>query len=210
MAHFRRPLAAAAALNGAIFVVEALAGYQANSLSLLMDAVHNLSDQAALVLLYLALVMSSGVSRTLLRSANLFNSVGLVAVSALLLWQAAEHILAPTPVAGAVPVLVGLAAAAGNWGVARLLREPAQVSAAVRLAYLHNLGDMWVSLAPVAAGVLVAITGYFVFDALVAGGIALWIIVTTVREVLLSREELIWPEKFECAHESADAAQPRM
>ena len=205
MAHFRRPLAAAAALNGAIFVVEALAGYQANSLSLLMDAVHNLSDQAALVLLYLALVMSSGVSRTLLRSANLFNSVGLVAVSALLLWQAAEHVLAPTPVAGAVPVLVGLAAAAGNWGVARLLREPAQLSAAVRLAYLHNLGDMWVSLAPVAAGILVAATGYFVFDALVAGAIALWIIGTTLREVLSSRDELISPQRLDCGHPDSRA-----
>jgi cobalt-zinc-cadmium efflux system protein len=200
MAHFRRPLAAAAALNGAIFVVEALAGYEAHSLSLLMDAVHNLSDQAALVLLYLALVLPAGVSRTLLRSANLFNSVGLVAVSALLLWQAAEHVVAPTPVAGAVPAIVGLAAAAGNWGVARLLREPAQASAAVRLAYLHNLGDMWVSLAPVAAGILVALTGYFIFDALVAAGIALWIIGTTLREVVSSRDELISPEKLDCGH----------
>src|ERR671937_1595043 len=102
MAHFRRPLGAAAALNAAIFVVEAIAGYQANSLSLLMDAVHNLSDQVALVLLYLALVLSAGVSRALLRSANLFNSVGLMAISGLLLWQAAGHVLAPAPVANAV------------------------------------------------------------------------------------------------------------
>ncbi|SRR5258706_4142205 len=200
MAHFRRPLAAAATLNGAIFLVEAIAGYRANSLSLLMDAVHNLSDQAALVLLYLALVLPSGVSRTLLRSANLFNSVGLVAVSGLLLWQAAQHVLAPTPLAGAVPAFVGLAAAAGNWGVARLLREPAQVSVAVRLAYLHNLGDMWVSLAPVAAGILVAGTGYFAFDALAAGAIALWIIGTTLREVVVSRDELIWPQRLDCGH----------
>jgi len=184
MAHFRRPLAAAAALNGAIFVIEGVAGYQAHSLSLLMDSVHNLSDQAALVLLYLALVLPLGVSRALLRSANLFNSAGLVAVSALLLWQAAEHIFAPAPVASAVPVAVGLAAAVGNWGVARLLREPARNNAAVRLAYLHNLGDMWVSLAPVLAGILVAITGHSVFDPLVAGAVAVWMIATTSREVV--------------------------
>lgn len=203
MAHFRKPMAAAAVLNGAIFIVEALAGYQANSLSLMMDAVHNLSDQAALVLLYLALVLPSGVSRPLLRSANVFNSVGLVAVSALLLWQAVQHIPSPGPVASAVPIVVGLAAAAGNWGVARLLREPARDNAAVRLAYLHNLGDMWVSLAPVLAGVLVATTGYAVFDPLVAAAIAVWIIVTTLREVVSSRDELIWPEKFECGHASS-------
>ncbi len=205
MAHFRRPLAAAAVLNGAIFGVEALAGYQANSLSLLMDSVHNLSDQAALVFLYLALVLPLGVSRTLLRSANLFNSAGLVAVSLLLLWQAAEHIFAPAPVASAVPIVVGLAAAAGNWGVARLLRDPARNNAAVRLAYLHNLGDMWVSLAPVLAGILVATTGHAVFDPLVAGAVAVWMIVTTSREVANSREELIWPERLECGHPHSSA-----
>jgi len=205
MAHFRRPLAAAAALNGAIFVIEGVAGYQANSLSLLMDSVHNLSDQAALVLLYLALVLPLGVSRALLRSANLFNSAGLVAVSALLLWQAAEHIFAPAPLASAVPVAVGLAAAVGNWGVARLLREPARNNAAVRLAYLHNLGDMWVSLAPVLAGILVAITGHSVFDPLVAGAVAVWMIATTSREVVSSRDELIWPQKLECGHAHSSA-----
>jgi cation diffusion facilitator family transporter len=205
MAHFRRPLAAAAALNGAIFVVEGLAGYQANSLSLLMDSVHNLSDQAALVMLYLALVLPLGLSRGLQRSANLFNSVGLIAVSALLLWQAVEHILAPAPVASAVPIVVGLAAAVGNWGVARLLREPARNNAAMRLAYLHNLGDMWVSLAPVLAGVLLATTSYAVFDPLVAAAVAVWIIATTLREVVSSRDQLVWPEKFECSHAPSSA-----
>jgi cobalt-zinc-cadmium efflux system protein len=205
VAHFRVPLAAAAALNGTICVVEAVAGYRASSLSLLMDAAHNLSDQAALVLLYLALVLAAGVSRTLLRSANLFNSVGLLAVSALLFWQAAEHVMAPRPVASAVPVVVGLAAAAGNWGVARLLREPAQVNAAVRLAYLHNLGDRWVSVAPVAAGILVWATGRSMFDALVAGALGLWIMGSTLREVVVSRDELIWPQRLECGHPDSGA-----
>jgi Co/Zn/Cd efflux system component len=39
MAHHRKAVAAAAALNTAIFVVEGVAGYQAQSLSLLMDGV---------------------------------------------------------------------------------------------------------------------------------------------------------------------------
>src|SRR6266508_3870542 len=98
MAHYRKPLAAAAALNTAIFVVEALAGFQADSLSLVMDSVHNLSDEMALVFLYLAFVLPDGISRHLLRSANVFNSVGLVLVCGLLLWQAGERILLPVPV----------------------------------------------------------------------------------------------------------------
>ena len=164
MAHYRRPLAAAAALNTAIFVVEAVAGFKADSLSLIMDSVHNLSDEMALVFLYLAFVLPHGVSRHLLRTANVFNSVGLMLVSALLLWQAAERILHPAPVVGSVAVVVGLLAAAANWGVARLLLAPSRNNAAIRLAYIHNIGDVYVSLAPVAAGLLVSSDRLFDFQ----------------------------------------------
>ena len=200
MAHHRKALGAAAALNTAIFVVEAIAGFQADSLSLIMDSIHNFSDELALVFLYLAFVLSRGVSRNLLRSANVFNSVGLVLVSGLLLWQAIERLFHPVPVAGMVPIVIGLAAAAANWGVARLLLAPGRNNAAIRLAYIHNMGDVYVSLAPVAAGVLVTLIGHSIFDPLIAGGIAVWIIVSTAREVFASSEELIWPEKIVCGH----------
>jgi cation diffusion facilitator family transporter len=200
MAHYRKPLAAAAILNSGIFLVEAIAGFQADSLSLIMDSVHNLSDEMALLFLYLAFVLPHGVSRHLLRSANLFNSAGLMVVSGLLLWQAIERILHPGSVTGWVAITVGLAAAAANWGVARLLLEPSRNNAAIRLAYIHNIGDVYVSLAPVAAGLLVSLTGYSIFDPVIAGGIALWIIVATAREVFASSEELVWPEKIVCGH----------
>jgi cation diffusion facilitator family transporter len=200
MAHHRRAVAAAAALNTGIFVAEAIAGYQASSLSLLMDSVHNLSDQLALVALWLSFILFKGPSRTLLRSANVFNSVGLIAVSGLLLWQAVERFMHPVPVHGIVPIIVGLAAAAANWGVAHLLLKPSEHNAAIRLAYIHNLGDVWVSLAPVSAGLLLILTGYSIFDPLIAGGVAVWIIVSTTREVVGSHDELIWPEKLVCCH----------
>jgi Co/Zn/Cd efflux system component len=60
MAHHRKAVAAAAALNSGIFVVEAVAGYQAGSLALLMDSIHNLSDEMALVFLYLAFIRRLG------------------------------------------------------------------------------------------------------------------------------------------------------
>jgi len=47
-------MAGAVAINTAIVVVEDGAGFQANSLSLVMDSVHNLSDELALIFLYLA------------------------------------------------------------------------------------------------------------------------------------------------------------
>jgi Co/Zn/Cd efflux system component len=105
MAHHQKAVAAAAALNSGIFAVEAVAGYQVGSLALLMDSVHNLSDEMALVFLYLAFILPLGVSRNLLRSANVFNSVGLIAVSALLLWQAIDRVLHPMPINGAVPII---------------------------------------------------------------------------------------------------------
>ena len=200
MAHYRKPLAAAVALNTIIFIVEAVAGLQAQSLSLVMDSIHNFSDELALVFLLLAFVLSQGISRNLVRSANLFNSVGLVAVSALLVWQAVNRLLHPEVVLGLVPIVVGLGAAVGNWFVARLLRHAAQDNAAIRLAYIHNLGDVYASLAPVAAGILVTISGQSIFDPLVALLLALWFIISTVREVVSSHEELIWPEKVLCGH----------
>lgn len=206
MAHHLKSVGAAVALNSAIFIGEGIAGIQAHSLSLLMDSIHNLSDELALVAIYLAFMLSQGVSRNLLRTANLFNSAGLVAVSVLLLWQAIERVLHPAPVAGSVAIIVGLAAAAANWGVARLLKAPAENNAAIRLAYIHNIGDAYVSLAPVLAGVLIVISGQSFFDPLIAGGIAVWIIWSTIQEVVGSHEELIWPEKIVCGH--ADHEEP--
>jgi cobalt-zinc-cadmium efflux system protein len=171
-----------------------------------MDSVHNFSDEMALVFLYLAFILPHGISRHLLRSANVFNSVGLVLVSGLLLWQAVERMLHPAAVVGSVAIIVGLLAAAANWGVARLLLAPSRYNAAIRLAYIHNIGDVYVSLAPVAAGLLVSVTGYSIFDPLIAAGIAMWIIISTMREVFASSEELIWPEKIVCGHSDHDDA----
>lgn len=201
MAHHQRAVGLAVVLNTAISIGEAVAGFWSGSLSLLMDSAHNLSDELALVALWLAFIVSHGPSRALQRSANAFNSGGLIVISCMLLWQAVERLLHPVPVLGVVPIMIGLAAAAANYGVAYLLREPSKGNASIRLAYIHNLGDVWVSLAPVVAGLFLVVTGYSVFDALIAGAVAVWLIVTTTREVLASQGDLIWPERLACCHD---------
>ncbi len=206
MAHHQRAVAAAVMLNTAIPIVEAVAGKLGGSLSLLMDAAHNLSDELALVALWLAFMVAKGPSRALLRVANALNSGGLILLSAVLLWQAYERVIHPVAVHGAIPIAIGLAAAAANWGIARLLFAPARNNAAIRLAYIHNLGDVWVSLAPVAAGLFIAATGYAVFDPIVAAAVALWLIATTGYEVLRSGDELVWPDRIVCCHTEAEAA----
>jgi len=80
VAHRRKPLTVALGLNTVVFVVEVAGGIQASSLSLVIDGVHNLSDEVALGFLVLASAMGTGLSSRLLRTANLFNSVGLLAI----------------------------------------------------------------------------------------------------------------------------------
>ena len=198
MAHRRRPLAAALGLNTVVLAVEIAGGVAGNSFSLIMDGVHNISDELGIGFLILAYTLRSGISGNLLRSANLFNSVGLLAVSGFLIVRVVERLFQPAPVLGLVPIIAGMIGAAGNWGVARVLRGPSREDAAIRLAYVHNLADTFVSLVPVAAGVLIIISGSFLFDPLFALLIAAVIVVTTIRTLMGLHRELFWPERVVC------------
>lgn len=200
MAHIRKPLAWAITLNSGVVLLEVAGGVRGNSLSLLMDSVHNLSDELALVCLFCAYQFTLRMNRELQRVANILNSVGLAVVGTLVLWQAAERLLHPQPVVGWLPIVVGLLGAVGNWAVARTLRPWVGGSAAIRLAYVHNLGDTYVSLAPVAAGFLVTILGIPVFDALVAMLVGVWVVTTTAAELRRSADVLLWPEEAVCPH----------
>jgi cation diffusion facilitator family transporter len=198
MSHRRRPLAAALMLNSVALAVEIGAGIPARSLSLVMDGVHNLSDEVALAFLLLAYTLRVGLSGRFLRTANLFNSLGLLTVSGFVVWQVLERLQRPQTVIGIVPLVVGLGAAAANWGVSRVLREPATEDAAIRLAYVHNLGDAFVSLAPVVAGALTIASGNPLVDPLVGLIVAAAVIVPTLRALIGSHQELIWPENVTC------------
>jgi cation diffusion facilitator family transporter len=204
MAHRRPPLMRALQLNTAVLVVEIAAGIVANSFSLIMDGIHNLSDEVALLLLVFAYTFRAGLSGRLLRFANLFNSVGLLAVCAFLVWRVVERLSYPVEVLGVVPIVAGLIGAVGNWGVARVLREPSKEDVAIRLAYVHNLGDTLVSLIPVAAGILILTSGSFLFDSLFALLIAAVVITTTLHAVIGSHKELLWPENVSCGHPAGE------
>lgn len=200
MSHVKKPLALAVGLNTAIFVGEFIGGIKGNSSSLIMDAVHNSSDELALVCLYLAYLLPVRMSRNFQRVANVFNSAGLITISGLVVWQSVDRIINPAPTIGYVPLIAGLLAAVANWGVAKALYPVKEQNAAIRLAYLHNLGDIYVSLTPVAAGLLVIVTGRTFFDPVIAVIIGLWLIWTTGREIRSSYDELIWPENAVCKH----------
>jgi cation diffusion facilitator family transporter len=203
MAHRRAPLVRALALNTAVLVPELLGGVRANSLSLVMDGVHNVSDEIALAMLVVAYTVRAGLSGKALRVANLFDSAGLLAISGFLVWEAVQRLGRPPAIIGGVPVVIGLVAAAGNWGVARALRDASREDPAIRLAYVHNLGDTLVSLAPVAAGALTLLTGRFVFDPILALVVAVAIIIPSAQTLVAFRAALVWPENVRCAHEAS-------
>src|SRR5690348_15155724 len=140
MAHRRKPLRLALALNSAVLAVELGTGIGVNSLSLVIDGAHNAADELGLALLFLAYTLPAGLSGTLLRSANFFNSIGLLVISVYLAWQSVLRLVAPQPVIGLGPFVAGLVGVAGNWGVARALRRAAAGDPAIRLAWAHNLG----------------------------------------------------------------------
>ena len=204
MSHRRPPLMRALQLNTVVLVVEIAAGVGSNSFSLIMDGIHNLSDEVALVLLVLAYSLRTGLSGKLLRYANLFNSVGLLVISVFLILRVVERLSHPVEVFGLVPIVAGLIGALANWGVARVLREPSKEDIAIRLAYVHNLSDTLVSLIPVGAGVLIFVSGSFLFDSLFALLIAAVVVITTLRAVVGSHEELLWPENVSCGHSGGE------
>src|SRR2546426_992564 len=204
MSHRRPPLMRALQLNTVVLIVEIAAGIGSNSFSLIMDGIHNLSDEVALVLLVLAYSLRTGLSGKLLRYANLFNSVGLLVISVFLILRVVERLSHPVEVFGLVPIVAGLIGALANWGVARVLREPSKEDIAIRLAYVHNLSDTLVSLIPVGAGVLIFVSGSFLFDSLFALLIAAVVVITTLRAVVGSHEELLWPENVSCGHSGGE------
>jgi Co/Zn/Cd efflux system component len=70
---------------------------------------------------------------------------------------------------------------------------------------VHNLGDTLVSLIPVAAGLLILVSGNSVFDSMFALLIAAVVVITTAQAVIGSHQELLWPENVSCAHSEAEA-----
>ncbi len=201
MSHVKKPLAIAAGLNTVIFIGELIGGIKGNSNSLTMDGIHNFSDELALACLYFAYQTQLNMSRNIQRVANVLNSIGLITIAGILIWQSVERIFNPVSEIGYIPIITGIFASLANWGVAKVLYKVKDQNASIRLAYIHNLGDIYVSLVPVLAGLLVLSTHKSFFDPVIAIVIGIWLILTTGKEIARSYSDLIWPENAICNHE---------
>lgn len=164
----------AIALNLGFVVVEAAAGFIANSTALLSDAAHNLSDVLGLALAggaaWLATRNSSekrtyGFSKATVLAA-LANGLVLFAVSGGILWEALSRFAAPETTQGWPVIAVAGAGVVVNGLTALLFVAGRERDVNVRGAFLHMLADAGVSAGVVIAGVAILLTGQSWIDPL--------------------------------------------
>ncbi|WKA31462.1 cation diffusion facilitator family transporter [Bradyrhizobium roseum] len=169
-----------AALNTAFVVAELTFGYAANSLALISDAVHNLSDVFALLLAWGAAWLAQqkptqqhtyGYRRASILAA-LFNAgLLLVAVGGIAV-EAVNRFYSPAPVAGGTVVAVAALGVAINGGTALLFMRGRHGDLNIRGAYLHMAADAGVSLGVVMAALIIMATGWLWLDPAISLAIA--------------------------------------
>lgn len=167
-----RSLRIALLLTATLLVVEVIGGWLSNSLALLADAGHMLTDVGALGL-SLFIAWFSGQPSTPQKSygylrweilAAFLNGSALLLISAWILFEAVLRVRQPQPIAGSLMLGVAVAGLVVNVASARILHPASRESINVRGAYLHVLGDLLASIGTVVAAILIRFTGWLVAD----------------------------------------------
>jgi cobalt-zinc-cadmium efflux system protein len=189
-ANFNRAFAIGIGLNTVFVAIEAFYGWKINSLALLADAGHNLSDVAGLVLAWggaLAGKLRPNVRHTygwkrgsiLAAFANAL--LLLVAIGALV-WEAVGRLVSPDPLAGTEGGTIMAVAAVGivvNTVTALLFMRGGKKDLNIRGAFLHMAADALVSGGVVVAGALTLWMGWVWLDPVVSLLIAAVILLGT-------------------------------
>lgn len=179
-----RPLVIAIILNACIFLVEFAGGLLTNSLALISDSLHNLSDFFALILSYIASRVvqwksnsekSYGYVRVEIFVAFI-NSMVLVLVGLYIIYEAIQRFTHPEPVAGGWMLIIAVVGFVVNTTATLLLKSHAHHDLNMKSAYLHLLTDAFESLAVVVVAWLIAWKDWRMLDPLVSISIGLFII----------------------------------
>lgn len=174
-------------LNLGFVAAEFVAGFMTNSMGLLSDAGHNLSDVASLVLAMLAFRLAKVQSNkkytygykksTVLVS--LLNAVILLVAVGIIIAESIEKILHPEPVAGNVIIWVAGIGVVINAFTAWLFMKDKEKDLNVKGAYLHMAADALVSIGVVISGIVIVHTGWYMIDPIIGLVIAAVIIYST-------------------------------
>lgn len=176
-------------------VVEAAAGLFSNSLVLLTDAAHNLTDVLALAISWYAMRLTAqpansrqtyGYHRAGILAA-LINSTTLVLISLGIFYEAWRRLMAPPEVRSDILVSVGLIALVVNLGTALLVRKGSEHDLNLRAAFIHLMGDVLSTVGAVIAGILIFFTNWNWLDPAVSfliGLLILWSAWGILRETV--------------------------
>src|SRR5512136_1301026 len=180
-----RRLALSLGLTAAFVLVEVAAGLFANSLALLTDAAHNLTDVLALALTWWALRVTTKPAHSGKTYGNhragilvaLVNSTTLVLIALGIFYDAYRRLLAPPEVKADILIGVGVAAVVVNLVTALLVRRGSEHDLNLRSAFLHLMGDVLSTIGAVVAGIIIRFTGLNWLDPFVSifiGLLILW------------------------------------
>jgi cobalt-zinc-cadmium efflux system protein len=185
LANFGKAFAIGVGLNAAFVVLEVVFGIASNSVALLADAGHNLSDALGLGVAYAAVILAKrqptarftyGLGGSSILAA-LFNAVFLLVVVGGLSWEAIQRFWKPEPVAGKTVMLVAACGIVVNGFCAWLFASGSKNDLNVRGAFTHMAADALVSLGVVAAGLAILLTGWHWLDpamSLVINAVIVW------------------------------------
>ena len=195
----KRRLKLVLALTSVFMIVEFAGGILANSLALIADAAHMLTDVGALGLSLFVLWFSRRPANTaksygylrLEILAALLNGSVLIVLSLAIFWQAWLRIRAPEVIEGPLMLGVAIAGLIVNIVAAFTLHGSAEHNLNVRGAYLHVLGDLLGSVGAIIAALVIMFTGWVPADALISGFVGLLILVGSWKLVRESVDILL-------------------
>ena len=185
--NYNRSFAIGIVLNIAFVVIEAGYGVLAESLALISDAAHNLSDVASLLLALGASVLARKAAtekRTYgWRKATIMASIGsavllLVALGGIT-WEAIDRFSNPAPVQGATVIVVAAIGVVINTMTALLFIKGQKDDLNIKGAFLHMAADAGVSMGVVIAGILILFKGWLWIDPVISLAIVAIILVVT-------------------------------
>jgi cobalt-zinc-cadmium efflux system protein len=180
-------------------IAEAVGGWFTNSLALIADAGHMLTDVAALTLTLFAIWFAArpatsrktyGYYRLEILAAFV-NGIALVLLSIWIIYEAFDRWKAPPEIAGMQLTLIAFGGLIVNLIAAYLLHSDHKHDLNMRGAFLHVIGDLLGSVAAIIAGVLIAGFGWMWADALGSVLISLIIIFGAWRLILDSVNVLL-------------------
>ncbi len=209
----RRVLATAVFLTLVFACVEVAGGYLSNSLALLSDAGHMLTDSASLFFALVASFLASrpasarfsfGLAKIEIIAA-FFNAIMMLVVVAWIVVEAIGRFYEPQQVHGASVFIVALIGLTVNIAVAwTLSRDSKNIN--TKAALLHAMGDLLGSIAAIAAGLIVFFGGPSVVDPILSIFVSLLILKSAVGVLSESTRLLLDGVPAEISYEKVGSA----